>query len=87
MENYKTPRNSGVVLNVSQMIKMVMTSAAESEIGAMNVNACKAIPKIIAIIKMGHSEPRTLMQTNNLSVKSVLISHTGTERMVKYILY
>jgi hypothetical protein len=38
------PPNNGAVLSVAQIIKAVMTSAAEAEIGAMYINAREAVP-------------------------------------------
>jgi hypothetical protein len=32
------PRNNGAVLNISQIIKAVMSSAAEAELGALFIN-------------------------------------------------
>ena len=37
--NYAMPSNNGAVLNIAQIIKAVMTSATESEIGEMYINA------------------------------------------------
>jgi len=42
--NSEFPANNGAVLVITQIIKDVMSSAAEAEIGAMFVNARKAIP-------------------------------------------
>ena len=39
------PENNGAVLNIAQIIKTVMTSAAETEIGAMFINAREAVPQ------------------------------------------
>ena len=46
MSNYDTfPANNGAVLSLAQIIKSVMTSAAETEIRAMFINACEAVPQ------------------------------------------
>jgi hypothetical protein len=37
------PNNNGAVLNIAQLIKTVMSSTAEAELGALYVNAPKAI--------------------------------------------
>ena len=37
--------NNGPVLNIAQIIKTVMTSAAEAEIGVMYINAREAVPQ------------------------------------------
>ena len=59
--------NNGTVLNVAQIIKAVMTSAMEAEIGAMFINAREAVPQITTLTKMGHPQPKTPMQTDNLA--------------------
>ena len=38
-ENEEDPANNGAVLNTAQIIKAVMLSAAEAELGAMFINA------------------------------------------------
>ena len=43
--NAAMPANNGAVLNISQIIKTAMTSAAEAEIGAMYINAREAVPQ------------------------------------------
>ena len=37
--NAAIPANNGAILNIAQIIKAVMTSAAEAEIGEMYINA------------------------------------------------
>ena len=39
------PENNGAVQTVAQIIKTVMSSAAEAEIGALYINCCEAIPE------------------------------------------
>ena len=38
------PSNNGVVLNIAQIMKTIMSLAAEAEIVAMYVNAREAVP-------------------------------------------
>ena len=38
------PPNNGAVINIEQIMKTIMYSASESEIGAMYVNAHEAVP-------------------------------------------
>ena len=59
--NAAMPANNGAVLNISLIIKTVMTSAGESEIGAMYINAREAVPQIMTLSEMGHLQPRTPM--------------------------
>ena len=60
-----TPPNNGAVLNLSQIIKNVMSSAAEAELGALFINAKTAVPTQQTLIKMGHPQPRTPKQTDS----------------------
>ena len=53
-DNSDNPKNNGAVLNIAQIIKAVMSSAAEAEIGALYLNSRQVIPARTCIIKMGH---------------------------------
>jgi hypothetical protein len=59
------PINNGPVLNLAQIIKAVMSSAAEAELGALYINARKAIPQRQTLAEIGHKQPPTPMQNNN----------------------
>jgi hypothetical protein len=65
------PANNGAVLNLAQLIKTVMSSAAEAELGALYINACKAVPQRQTIAEMGHKQPQTPMQTDNTTALGV----------------
>ena len=80
----ETPRNNGTVLNISQIIKVVIMLAAEVEIGAMYINYHEALPKIIALIEMGHPQPSMKMKTENLDAHSVVTKNIHT-RITKAI--
>ena len=41
-ENDKEPRNNGAVLTIAQIIKAVMPSAAEAELGGLYIGDCIA---------------------------------------------
>ena len=43
-ENAANQANNGSVLNIANIIKNVMTSAADAEIGALYINSQQAIP-------------------------------------------
>ena len=72
--------NNGAVLNVAQIIKAVMTSAAEDEIGAMYINAREAVPQRMALEEMGHPQPRTPMQTDNSAAHAVVTNNVQPRR-------
>ena len=70
--NTQFPPNNGAVLNIAQIIKSVMTSAAEAEMGALYINAREATPMRITLEEMGHRQPPTPMQTDNTTALAVI---------------
>ena len=56
--NAEMPANNGAVLNIARIIKAVIASAAEAEIGAMYINAREAVPQRMTLSEMGHPHPR-----------------------------
>ena len=66
------PINNGAVLNISQIIKAVMSSAAEAELGALFINAKTAVSMRQTLEEMGHPQPRTPMQTDNSTAHALL---------------
>ena len=52
--NEEFPPNNGAVLTIAQIIKVVMSLAAEAEAGALYINAQEAIPARQALEEMGH---------------------------------
>ena len=74
------PANNGAVLNIAQIIKTVMTSAAEAEIGAIFINDREAVPQRMTLLEMGHLQPRTPMQTDNSSVHAVFTNNVQPRR-------
>jgi hypothetical protein len=59
------PLNNGAVLNISQIVRAVMSSAAEAKLGALFINAKTAVSMRQTLEEMGHPQPRTLVQTDN----------------------
>jgi hypothetical protein len=66
------PRNNGAVLNISQIIKAVMSSAAEAELGALFINAKTAVSMRQTLVELGHPQPLTPMQTDNSTANALL---------------
>ena len=64
-DNAPDPADNGAVLNIAQIIKNVMSSAAEAEIGALFLNSRQAIPARTTLEEMGHKQPPTPIQTDN----------------------
>ncbi len=71
----KDPANNGAVLNIPQLIKAVMSSTAEAEMGALYINARKAVPMRNLLQEMGHLQPPTPMQTDNSTALGVVNSN------------
>ena len=60
-EDKAFPRFNGVVLAIAQIIKLVMASAAESELAALFITAQEMIP----LIEVGWPQLKLPIQTNN----------------------
>ncbi len=71
----KDPSNNGTVLNMAQIIKYVMSSAAKAELGALYVNACKAFLQRQLLEEMSHPQPPTPMQADNSTALGVVTSN------------
>ncbi len=66
------PINNGAVLNISQIIKAVMSSAAEAKLGALFINAKTAVSMRRTLKELGHPQPRTPIQTDNATAHALL---------------
>ena len=66
------PPNNGAVLNIAQIIKNVMSSAAEVELGALYIMARKTIYIHNILAKLEHKQPRTPIQTNNTTAEAII---------------
>ncbi len=66
------PTNNGAILNISQIIRAVMSSAAEAEIGALFINAKTAISMRHTLEELDHPQPPTPMQTDNKTAHDLL---------------
>ena len=60
-----TPPFNGAVFVLSNIMKNVMASAAEAELGALFFNAREAIPIRNTLREMGHPQPPTPITTDN----------------------
>ena len=65
------PANNGAVLKVSQIIKAVMSSAAEAELGALYINARESVPLRHLLEDMVHPQPPTPIQLDNTTALRV----------------
>jgi hypothetical protein len=66
------PPNNGAILTTASIIKAVMSSAAEAELGALFLNAKEAVYLRQILTEMGHLQPRTPIQTDNTTAEGVI---------------
>jgi hypothetical protein len=66
------PINNGAVLNILQIIKAVMSSATEAELGTLFIITKTAVSIGRTLEEMGHSQSRTPIQTNNSTTHALL---------------
>jgi hypothetical protein len=71
-DNVPLPQNNGVIHNVAEIIKGVMSSAAEAELGAMYINARRAVEERIILEEMGHKQLATPVQVDNSTAKGII---------------
>ena len=64
-DNSKDPTDNGAVHNSAQIMKNVVSSAAEAELGALFINSRQAIPARKSLEELGHQQPPTPIQTDN----------------------
>jgi len=79
--NVEIPPNNGAVHTVAQIIKAVMSSAAEAEIGAMFINAREAVPARKTLEELGHPQPPTPLQTDNSAADAVVNNRVPPRRL------
>jgi hypothetical protein len=63
---------NGAILVIAKIIKLVMSSAAEAEIGALFMNAKAIIPLRISSEELGHKQPATPMRTDNNTAEEIM---------------
>jgi hypothetical protein len=63
---------NGSILNVAAVIKNVVASAAESEVGACFHNAQSGAPLRVALTKLGHIQPPTPLRTDNSTAYGIV---------------
>jgi hypothetical protein len=70
--NTAKPPNNGAILTTAQIIKAVMSLAAEAKVGALYINCREAVPAHQTLEFMGHPQPLTSMQTDNTTALGVV---------------
>jgi hypothetical protein len=70
--NVELPPNNCAVSTISHIIKAVMSLAAEAEVGALFINCHEAVPARHVLEFLGHPQPPTPMQTDNMTASGVV---------------
>jgi hypothetical protein len=70
--NVNDPPSNGAILNISKIIKAVMSSAAKAKLGALYINPHEAIPMQHLLEEMGLKQPPTPIQTDNNTAHGVV---------------
>jgi hypothetical protein len=60
---------NGAILIVSKVLKHVMSSAAEAEIGAVFINTKEGAVLRTTLEELGHKQPPTPIETDNTTAK------------------
>lgn len=80
----KQPMMNGAVLVISQILKNVMASAAEAEVGGLFVNGQEGLPIRTALEEMGWKQQPTPIATDNQTAKGIA-NETVKQRRSKAI--
>ena len=65
--------NNGAILNLTSIIKHVMSSALEAEMLALHYSCKLAGPIRTTLGKMGHTQPQTPVRTDNIMAKGLIV--------------
>jgi hypothetical protein len=63
---------NGSILNVAAVIKNVVASAAESEVGARFHNDQSGAPLRVTLTELGHTQPTTPLRTDNSTAYGIV---------------
>ena len=63
---------NGPISIIAKIIKSVMSSAAEAEVGALFMNAQDILPMRVTCEELGHPQPATPMQTDNNTASGIV---------------
>ena len=77
------PRWNDPIQTVAKIIKFVLTSAAEAELGALFITAQKMVPLRQTLIEMGWPQNPSPVQTNNTTAEGV-VNGTIVANKLKY---
>jgi len=71
-ENDPVPHHNGPILTITQIIKFVMSSAAKAKLAGLFITLQEMVPIHQTLIKMGWSQPKSPIQTDNSTTHGVI---------------
>ncbi len=81
MADTAEPTNNGAVLTIAQIIKNVMSSVAEAELGALFINFRKATPARHTLEEMGHKQPPNPIQMDNTTALGIVTNNIASKKL------
>ena len=70
--NPKPALPNGPILNIAKILRNVMSSATEAEVGALFLNAKEGTVLRTTLEEMGHPQPPTPLQTDNSTANGII---------------
>ena len=80
-EDDPVPSYNGPILTIAQIIKCVMSSAAEAELAGLFICAKEMVPLRQSLIAMGWPQPKSPIQTDNTTALGVANKTIIAKRM------
>ena len=68
-DNVHSPPHNGAILDIAYIMKAVMSSAADSKLGAAYIDVYEAVVERIISKELDHPQPYTLINTDNSTAK------------------
>lgn len=78
--NVKIPPNNGIIHNMAQIIKAVISSVVEAELGELFINAREAVHIRNILTEMERPRPLTPIQTKNPTANGVVNNKVQPKR-------
>ena len=79
--NTAFPPNNRKFLVIDKIIKEVISSAAEAELGALFIKFKETIPERQSLEEIVHKQPPTPMQTDNTTAHGVVTNNVAIKRL------
>jgi hypothetical protein len=73
-------QNNIPILVMSAILKHVMSSAAEAQLGSTFINTKEGIPTHVVFEELGHAHPTTPLQTNNSTACGIITDTVNHKR-------